>query len=388
MIIEKDLISIFEKNRITKIAAKGKKFDPNLHQAMAEIEDNNSEVGTIVQEIQPGYMLGERLLRPVLVIKEMGSKYSNELIEGNYSYSNDWNHLINGEHMYKKYNNKLSIYDENYYKDELIEVPVEELGVDRGFWVFRQPDYTKEYIVVADVARGDGTDFSACQVFEVEDMEQVAEYKGQLSTTDYGNFLIEVATKYNDALLVVENNNIGWATIQTIIDRGYKNLFYQSKDLQVVDVEHQVNNKYRAQDRNMVPGFSTTQKTRPLVIAKMEEYTREKLVKIHSNRLIDELFVFIYKSGVSQSKAEAMQGYNDDLVMSYSIALWVRDTALRLQKDKNDQQWATMNSMLKSNGNQSEHAAGFGVGSVGNQKNPYEMDIGTGEKEDLTWLIK
>ena len=275
-----------------------------------------------------------------------------------------------------------------WYKDELTEAPVEELGVDRGFWVFRQPDYTKEYIVVADVARGDGSDFSACQVFEVEDMEQVAEYKGQLSTTDYGNFLIEVATKYNDALLVVENNNIGWATIQTIIDRGYKNLFYQSKDLQVVDVEHQINNKYRAQDRNMVPGFSTTQKTRPLVIAKMEEYTREKLVKIHSNRLIDELFVFIYKSGVSQSKAEAMQGYNDDLVMSYSIALWVRDTALRLQKDKNDQQWATMNSMLKSNGNKSEHAAGFGVGSTGQpRKNPYEMDFGD-EKEDLTWLIK
>ena len=275
-----------------------------------------------------------------------------------------------------------------WYKDELTEAPIEELGMDRGFWVFRQPDYTKEYIVVADVARGDGSDFSACQVFEVEDMEQVAEYKGQLSTTDYGNFLIEVATKYNDALLVVENNNIGWATIQTIIDRGYKNLFYQSKDLQVVDVEHQINNKYRAQDRNMVPGFSTTQKTRPLVIAKMEEYTREKLVKIHSNRLIDELFVFIYKSGVSQSKAEAMQGYNDDLVMSYSIALWVRDTALRLQKDKNDQQWATMNSMLKSNGNKSEHAAGFGVGSTGQpQKNPYEMDFGD-EKEDLTWLIK
>ena len=66
-IIEKDLVSIFEKNRITKINAKGEKFDPNLHQAMAEIEDENSEVGTIVQEIQCGYMLGERLLRPALV---------------------------------------------------------------------------------------------------------------------------------------------------------------------------------------------------------------------------------------------------------------------------------------------------------------------------------
>ena len=66
-IIEKDLVTIFEKNRITKINAKGEKFDPNLHQAMAEIEDENSEVGTIVQEIQCGYMFGARLLRPALV---------------------------------------------------------------------------------------------------------------------------------------------------------------------------------------------------------------------------------------------------------------------------------------------------------------------------------
>ena len=66
-IIEKDLISIFEKNRIIKIEAKGKKFDPNLHQAMTEIEDEKSDEGTIVQVIQSGYMMGERLLRPALV---------------------------------------------------------------------------------------------------------------------------------------------------------------------------------------------------------------------------------------------------------------------------------------------------------------------------------
>jgi len=66
-IIEKDLISIFEKNKISKIISKGKKFDPNIHQAMIEIDDDKSEAGTIVQEIQSGYMLGERLLRPALV---------------------------------------------------------------------------------------------------------------------------------------------------------------------------------------------------------------------------------------------------------------------------------------------------------------------------------
>ena len=66
-IIERDLISIFQKNRITKIVSKGKKFDPNLHQAMTEIEDEKAETGTIIQEIQSGYMLGDRLLRPALV---------------------------------------------------------------------------------------------------------------------------------------------------------------------------------------------------------------------------------------------------------------------------------------------------------------------------------
>ena len=74
--------------------------------------------------------------------------------------------------------------------------------------------------------------------------------------------------------------------------------------------------------------------------------------------------------------------------MSYSIALWVRDTALRLQKDRKDQQWAMMNSMLDSNGNKPEASAGFQKGTPGQpSKNPYEMDFGD-EKEDLTWLIK
>ena len=66
-IVEKDLVSIFEKNNIKKINSIREKFDPNLHQAMLEIEDDNVEQGTIVKEIQAGYMFGERLLRPSFV---------------------------------------------------------------------------------------------------------------------------------------------------------------------------------------------------------------------------------------------------------------------------------------------------------------------------------
>ena len=77
-VIEKDLVTIFEKNRIKKIEAKGEKFDPNIHQAMTEIEDDKLEAGTIVQEMQTGYMFGERLLRPALVGVAKRKKPKNE----------------------------------------------------------------------------------------------------------------------------------------------------------------------------------------------------------------------------------------------------------------------------------------------------------------------
>ena len=66
-IINKDLISIFTKNKIKPIECLNKKLDPNLHQAMMEIEDDQKEPGTIVQEVQKGFMIKDRLLRPSLV---------------------------------------------------------------------------------------------------------------------------------------------------------------------------------------------------------------------------------------------------------------------------------------------------------------------------------
>ena len=66
-IVKNDLVSIFKKNGIEPIDCINKKFDPNFHQAMLEIEDSTKEKGTIIQEIQKGYMMKNRLLRPSLV---------------------------------------------------------------------------------------------------------------------------------------------------------------------------------------------------------------------------------------------------------------------------------------------------------------------------------
>ena len=78
-----------------------------------------------------------------------------------------------------------------------------------------------------------------------------------------------------------------------------------------------------------------------------------------------------------------MQGYNDDLVMSFAIALWIRDTALRFNKDRDNLQRSVMDSMLNLNGG---FADGFSSGNNRPQHNPYKINI-KGEEEDLTWLL-
>ena len=77
-ILEKDLVSIFKRNNIEQIICKNKKFDPNFHQAMLEIDDTSKEPGIVVQEIQKGYTMKDRLLRPSLVGVTRFKSKSNE----------------------------------------------------------------------------------------------------------------------------------------------------------------------------------------------------------------------------------------------------------------------------------------------------------------------
>jgi molecular chaperone GrpE len=77
-IVEKDLVTIFEKNDIKKIDCLNKKFDPNNHQAMLEMEDENVEPGVVLQEIQPGYFFKDRLLRPSFVAVAKKKELKND----------------------------------------------------------------------------------------------------------------------------------------------------------------------------------------------------------------------------------------------------------------------------------------------------------------------
>lgn len=282
-----------------------------------------------------------------------------------------------------------------YTKTHVIE-PIEKRGFDKQYYIFKYPEPGRSYMVVADVARGDASDFSACHIIDIETIEQVAEYKGKLSTKDYARLLMTLATEYNMALLVIENANVGWAVIQDVIDANYDNLFYSSADLQYIDVETQMTNKIHAQESKMTPGFTTSNKSRPLLISKLESYIRNKEAIIHSKRLIEELSVFIWKStGSASAKAEAMDGYNDDLVMAFAIAMWIRDVALRLRKEADSvtrsiisKIGSTSNEQIKNNMVALHKSA---TNPYGVYSNPWKMNIGgpggTGKSEDITWLL-
>ena len=254
--------------------------------------------------------------------------------------------------------------------------PIEKRGHDHGYWVWEYPDYSKNYMVIADVARGDSADWSTFHVIEVETITQVAEYKGKLPPKDFGNMLVTVATEWNNALLAIENANIGWAAIQPALDRNYENLFYTYKDDGYVDVDVQLQKGYDMKDKSkMVPGVSTTSRTRPLMISALEMYMREKTPTIRSKRLIQELFVFHWLNG----KAQAQSGYNDDLTMAFCIGLWLRDTSLKLR-----QQGIDLNKRALSQFQKTDSVIYTGK----NKPRDSGWDWNNGKSDEgLTWLL-
>lgn len=247
--------------------------------------------------------------------------------------------------------------DLEYYEKNVIQ-PISKRGQEGNLWIFEEPDYSRDYMVVADVARGDGKDYSACHVIDIESMKQVAEYKAHIQTPDYANFLYALATEYNDAMLVVENSSIGWDVITRLLERGYKNFYYSPKS-DILTQEEWVA-RYN-NPNNFTPGFVNSLKSRPLVIEKFREYVSKRQVIINSPRLVSEMRTFIWKNG----RAEAQSGYNDDLVMSMAIGLYLRDTAVRFRKANLDLTKNALDNFSVNRGYTDQNAqqtdGGFGI---------------------------
>jgi len=201
-----------------------------------------------------------------------------------------------------------------------VKEPKYRTGFDRNFWIWEEYDPSCNYLMVADVARGDGEDYSTFHIIQLETLSVIGEYHGKPNPDLFATMINQIGREFGNAMLVVENNNIGFAVLDKLIEAQYPNLYHSIKSTHEYIEQHVADTI-----TNSVPGFSTSMKTRPLIIAKLEEFIRNKLIKIYSTRTINEMRTFIWNNG----KPQAMRGYNDDLVMALAIACWVRDTALQ-----------------------------------------------------------
>lgn len=200
--------------------------------------------------------------------------------------------------------------------------PVEKKYPDRGIHVWMYPVENTRYFISADVARGDGSDFSSAHVWDASTMTQVCEYYGKIPVEEFAHLLCDLGKEYNSAMLVIENSSIGLACLEHVKLRQYENVYFSRRGDQRPG--ESVNMYWGSVEEDLVPGFTTSQKNRSLMIAKLEEFVRNRTITLRSKRTHEEFKTFIWNNG----RPEAMRGKNDDLIMAAAIGVWIRDTFL------------------------------------------------------------
>jgi hypothetical protein len=256
----------------------------------------------------------------------------------------------------------------------MVKEPIYRVGFDRNTWIWEEPKDENKYLLVADVARGDGLDSSTFHVFKLETMEIICEYKGKPTPDIFSEIIYTTGLQYNNAMVVIENNSVGYHVLEKLKERGYTNIYHSKKG------SHEYVEQYMAEgNSSIVSGFTTSQKTRPLIIAKFEEFIRNKVLTIYSKRLANELDTFIWKNG----RPEAQRGYNDDLVMAASIGCWVRDTAIIENKRDVEYKKAFLNAIITTKSSLDTRAPG--------QAKPSKQDVMLEERKkmkEFAWIFK
>ena len=248
----------------------------------------------------------------------------------------------------------------------MIQPPAFREGPQRNVWVWKRPLSAHQYIVSADIARGDARDFSAFHIIDTETSEIVAEYKGKIPPDRFAQVLYDWGTQYNNALMVPENNSFGYATILKLKELKYPRLYYRNRKSVYIGT-------YTPNYDTDKAGFDTQRKSRNQILTKLEEVLRNKEIKIYSSRVYDELKTFVWKS----NKPQAMKGYNDDLIMSLAIGVWLYDTSPDYSRDASALNQAMLKGMKFTRNQYRDRNVG---GHMTDRMNPF-MPISTNHSD-------
>lgn len=213
----------------------------------------------------------------------------------------------------------------NYYQKELMREPLRKFGLDKSIWMYEQPISGCRYLISADCSRGDAGSKSAFTVLNLDNLSVDCDYSGLIKPNDFGELLVEVAKIYNNALIAQETNYLGPMVLQKIIDLGYDNIYYTSKINDLI-VDPRTIKRGTLYDENVVAGFVTSSKNRTVMIEKLVQLVESKEIKIYSRRILDQFLTFKFIG----NRAQAEQGYNDDLIMALCISIWIADISIKI----------------------------------------------------------
>jgi len=214
--------------------------------------------------------------------------------------------------------------------------------------VWKEPEPFYDYIIGVDTALGRDRDYSAAQVVNIYNGEVVAEfYSNKTPINEFANILNKEGQYYNTANIVVERNTVGNHVLDLLFnDHEYENLWH---------------------DDNGLPGFQVTAKNRDVILSELEESIRTNVLKINSQRTLNELNTFVINN---TGKITADKGKHDDLIMSLALA----NNILKSTRDNSLVEYSN-ETAFKEDNNKDKYKAPL-------------ISFGGPQVEDLTWLLK
>jgi len=305
---------------------------------------------------------------------------------------NDWlrkQHEDLGDVLYKQeilhrfIVSEQSVFNEEILNRFLAEIkdPVEKDKIGRmnfpNFWIWKKPIPNHRYILTVDVSTGTGKDSSAIEVFDVGEYEQVAEYKGMISTKSFGRAIKAIAKYYNEAFVVIECNSIGEAVFNEVYyheTEPYNNVYRQKKTKNGI---------------TRMTGWITDVKTRKLITNELIDWlTVDSLweeVKIYSKRVYLEMTTWIWDG----SKPIHDSNTHDDLLIALSLALYLRNKAINSGESfliNEEGNFIEYNSKDKAEEEKESDLYGI-IGDFGEEEDNIIKERYGMSKEEYDWLV-
>lgn len=253
-------------------------------------------------------------------------------------------------------------------------------------WQWKEPIQGHRYIMGVDVSRGDSEDFSAINIIDFDEREQVLEYVGKIEPDNLADIAYKWGILYNSFIVIDITGGMGIATSRKLVEMNYKNLYIDGVNTQNVW-------DYNRKALEKIPGLNFNNK-RTQIVAAFEEQIR-KGFQIRSARLLNELNTFVYING----RPDHMKGAHDDAIMSMSMALYAGDICFN-QLERNTaknvamlESWTLSERTYEPNKSFYSYGTAFDqIGSMsGLDNDPNFKDIrnvpGKSQYQEYNWLF-